>query len=146
MSDSGNEEPALVRPFLSGLIAASSAPERAVDPHGPEPAAVRSYAMTNGRSHAAIHLEFEAMLQVTTAANDPALNLNFERAAIVRLCRHEILSVAELSARLRLPIGVIRVVASDLVVDNLLEAFLPSLGVAEDVDLISRLIEGVRAL
>ncbi len=86
------------------------------------------------------------MLQITPAANERSLMLSFERASIVGLCRFDIISVAELSARLRLPIGVVRVVASDLVVEGLLEAFLPSLTVAEDVDLITRLIEGVRAL
>jgi Protein of unknown function (DUF742) len=142
----GYEEASLVRPFLSRLSPAIEQPPPPAEGVAPEPAAVRSYAMTNGRSRGTIHLEFEAMLQVTPAANEAHIALSFERAAIVQLCRSEILSVAELSARLRVPIGVIRVVASDLIVEGLLEAFLPSLGVAEDVDLISRLIEGVRAL
>jgi hypothetical protein len=142
-------EPALVRPFLTRSMLSgepSARPAVADQPGFAEPAAVRSYAMTSGRSRASIHLEYEAMLQVTPAAIGSAPSLNFERAAIVALCRSEILSVAELSARLRLPIGVIRVVAADLIVDGFLEAFMPSLGVADDVDLISRLIEGVRAL
>ncbi len=139
---------ALVRPFLSRMMPAPSvssmydgAPETQ-----PEAAGVRSYAITSGRSRGSVHLEFEAMLQVTPAGMSATRGLAFERAAIVSLCRSEILSVAELSARLRVPIGVIRVVASDLIVEGLLEAFLPSLGVAEDIDLITRLIEGVRAL
>ena len=139
---------ALVRPFLSRMMPVSMAtsmhdgsPEAV-----PEAAGVRSYAITSGRARGTVHLEFEAMLQVTPAGMSATRGLAFERAAIVALCRSEILSVAELSARLHVPIGVIRVVASDLIVEGFLEAFLPSLGVAEDIDLITRLIEGVRAL
>jgi len=138
-----DEEPALVRPFLSHLLPALH-DDSAVEPD--EAAAVRSYAMTNGRSTASVHLEFESMLQVTAAGLEAAPRLTFERASVVKLCTMDILSVAELSARLHIPIGVVRVVAGDLIIDGHLEAFLPSLAVAEDVDLITRLIEGVRAL
>lgn len=141
-----DSQAALVRPFLTRSMPTVQASPTASDAAGAEAAAVRSYAMTSGRARGAVHLEFESMLQVTPRGNDASASLSFERAAIVRLCQGEILSVAELSARLRIPIGVVRVVASDLIVDGFLEAFLPSLGVAEDIDLISRLIEGVRAL
>jgi len=62
------------------------------------------------------------------------------------LCHTDPLSVAELSARLHVPIGVVRVVAADLVSEGLLEAFQPSANVADDVLLITRLIAGVRSL
>lgn len=141
-------EPTLVRPYLAGLGSAPiNRPEvdaAAADVF--EAAAVRSYAMTQGRAGAAIHLEFEAMLRLTDLGTRAQTGLTFERADIARLCHLEILSVAELSARLALPIGVIRVLAADLIVEGLLEAFMPDLAVAEDIDLIARLIEGVRAL
>jgi len=142
--DEQETEAALVRPFL---LRAMPPAERAptIEEPSADAAIVRSYAITSGRAQGTIHLEIESMLKVTSDGAH-AGSLTFERAAVVHLCRTEILSVAELSARLKLPLGVIRVVASDLIVDGLLEAFLPSLGVAEDVDLISRLIEGVRAL
>jgi hypothetical protein len=144
-ADEPEIEAALVRPFLSRPQRPT--PSVASTHAGViEPAAVRSYAMTSGRATGSIHLEFEAMLQVTRLGIEGAHSLSFERAAIAHLCRVDILSVAELSARLNLPIGVIRVVASDLIVEGILEAFLPSLAVAEDIDLITRLIEGVRAL
>jgi Protein of unknown function (DUF742) len=137
-------EAALVRPFLSRSEGDTPRAEESSDET--EAAMVRSYAMTSGRARGTIELEIEAMLQVTPGGLVEAGSLKFERAAIVHLCRSEILSVAELSARLKLPIGVIRVVASDLIEEGVLEAFLPSFTVAEDVDLITRLIEGVRAL
>ena len=136
-------EAALVRPFLSHLTPPTSA---STDEPIEDASIVRSYAMTSGRAEGSIHLEYESMLQVTPGGIAQLSLLTFERASIAQLCRTEILSVAELSARLHLPIGVIRVVASDMIVEGVLEAFLPSLGIAEDVDLITRLIEGVRAL
>jgi hypothetical protein len=137
-------EAALVRPFLSRLMPPAPAPTS--EAPAQEAAIVRSYAITSGRAEGSIHLEYESMLQVTAGGISQMSLLAFERAAIAQLCRAEILSVAELSARLKLPIGVIRVVASDMIVEGILEAFLSSFGVAEDVDLITRLIEGVRAL
>lgn len=143
-------EAALVRPFLSRLSPqyAQRPPEGVPVGTGPEPeaAGVRSYAITSGRAQGSVPLEIESMLQLTPEGAMVLHRLQFERASLAALCQAEILSVAELSARLRLPLGVIRVVASDLIVDGLLEAYLPSFGIADDVDLISRLIEGVRAL
>ena len=111
-----------------------------------EAALVRSYIMSSGRATGSVPLDIESMLQLTWKGGRELARLQFERASIASLCKDEILSVAELSARLHLPIGVIRVIASDLIVDGFLEAYLPSFGMADDVDLISRLIEGVRAL
>ncbi|HAP74462.1 MAG TPA: hypothetical protein DCR14_00070 [Acidimicrobiaceae bacterium] len=107
---------------------------------------VRAYTMTGGRAHASIHLEFESMLQATAAGREALTAMKFERAEIINLARSEPLSVAELSARLHVPIGVVRVVAADLVSEGMLEAFQPSANVSDDVLLITRLIAGVRAL
>ena len=141
----GAHEPSLVRPFLSRLIPAT-ATDRLADSAVPEAAGVRSYAITGGRSAASVPLEFETMLQTTARGAAALASLSFERASITQMCAAEILSVAELSARLRLPIGVVRVVAGDLIAESLLEAFMSNLSVADDVSLIMRLIEGVRAL
>ena len=111
-----------------------------------EAAGVRSYAITRGRAQGTVHLEIESMLRLTERGVLLGERLQFEPARVAELCRTEILSVAEVSARLRLPLGVIRVLASDLIVEGLLEAYMTSVNVADDIDLISRLIEGVRAL
>jgi hypothetical protein len=134
----------LVRPFLDRARPLGPTPD--ADPNGQMGAGVRAYAMTGGRSRATIHLEFETMLQATAGGRAALTALKFERADILRLCRAETLSVAELSARLGVPIGVVRVVAADLLSEGLLEAFHPSANVADDVLLITRLIAGVRAL
>ncbi|HRE02472.1 MAG TPA: 4-alpha-glucanotransferase, partial [Ilumatobacteraceae bacterium] len=86
-----------------------------------------------------VRYPFESMLQTTARGVTMLPALNFERLAITEMCAAEILSVAELSARLGLPIGVVRVVAGDLLADGLLEAFMSNLSVADDVSLIMRL-------
>ena len=86
------------------------------------------------------------MLQATADGREALTAVRFERADIIRQCQSEPQSVAELSARLHVPIGVVRVVASDLLAEGYLKAFHPSTNVADDVLLITRLIAGVRSL
>ena len=133
----------LVRPFIARER--PLAPVTSDHSHGTDNG-VRAYAITGGRSHASGHLEFETMLRATGTGSDAVHTLKFERAEIVRRCEAGALSVAELSAALRIPIGVVRVVAADLLGEGLLEAFQASEHVADDVLLITRLIAGVRAL
>jgi len=133
----------LVRPFLDRKRPLTPAP---ADEDHTGQHAVRAYAMTGGRSQAASVLEFETMLSATAGGREALTALKFERADILRLCREDALSVAELAAKLRVPIGVVRVVAADLVSEGMLESFQPSANVADDVLLITRLIAGVRSL
>ena len=63
----------------------------------------------------------ETMLQATADGREALTAVRFERAEIVRLCQSDPLSVAELSARMHVPIGVVRVVASDLLAEGFLE-------------------------
>ncbi len=146
MSGEEAEDPhaQLVRPFLD-----RKQPLKPLSPDSDVPgsgSAVRAYAMTGGRSHTSVHLEFETMLQATADGREALTATRFERADIVRQCQRDPQSVAELSARLHVPIGVVRVVCSDLIAEGYLEAFHPSTNVADDVLLITRLIAGVRAL
>jgi hypothetical protein len=113
------------------------------DAYTPE-ADVRAYAITRGRASSGVALDFETMVSATPMAN--GADLRFERAKVVHEVLDEPCSVAELSARLHLPLGVVRVLAGDLVQERLLDAHRTVGDVADDVDLIRRLIEGIRAL
>jgi hypothetical protein len=148
MTGKDDEVPVVaVRPFIGhGRSTAHTAPHTTDEFVDDDTAQVRAYAMTRGRSQAAVHLAFETMLQATPSGMDPARHERFERGSILQWCRVEALSVAELAARLRVPIGVVRVVAADLLLEGQLEAFQASEHVADDVLLITRLIAGVRAL
>jgi hypothetical protein len=114
----------------------------------PEPALVRPYALVRGRTRrgSAAPLPVEAVI-ITKLAVDAA-GLQLEPAAIVRLCRRAS-SVAEISARLSLPVGVVRVLVADLAADGYVEVNLPVDPRADgtvDRVLLERVLAGLEAL
>jgi len=87
--------------------------------HGDEEAyAVRPYAVTGGRvSAASVELPMEALVE---ALSDPQVlrGLTPEKKKILQLAAGQYQSVAELSAHIRLPLGVVRVLVTDLADQN----------------------------
>ncbi|HEV2929087.1 MAG TPA: DUF742 domain-containing protein, partial [Propionibacteriaceae bacterium] len=76
------------------------------DQPGPHRGRVRPYAMTGGRTRPTNDdLEIEALVS-TTAMVGRTPKLTVEQRAIAALC-HDLLSIAEVSAQLHLPLGVI---------------------------------------
>ncbi|MFJ8636475.1 DUF742 domain-containing protein [Streptomyces sp. NPDC093568] len=112
---------------------------------------VRPYAMTRGRtSSAAQHrLDLIAVVVAEPHADDPDADstLSPEHVDIVELCRDAPQSVAELSAELNLPIGVVRVLVGDLVDSEFVHVNRP-VPPAELVDesILRDVINGLRAL
>ncbi len=103
---------------------------------------VRPFLVTPGRTHASVEgLRFETLVQATSLSG---AELRFEPARVWELC-HDALALAEISAQLGMPIGTVKVVASDLIESGHL-AVHDTVDAQHDVALISRLIEGVRRL
>lgn len=103
---------------------------------------VRPYVITGGRTRATTS-DLAVETVVTTAARTDASGLGFERGKIAQLCL-EPLSIAEISSHLDVPLGVSRVLVTDMVSEGLLDSHARSDGY--DVELIEALIEGIRAL
>ena len=79
---------------------------------------VRPYALTRGRTRSRrTDLPLEALVRGVQGAKDPASTT--ERRRILELSTASILSVAELSAHLSLPLGVVRVLIGDLAEEGL---------------------------
>ncbi len=79
---------------------------------------VRPYALTRGRTRSGrAHLPLEALVRRVPEYTDPAGTS--ERRRILELTTASILSIAELSAHLSLPLGVIRVLIGDLADEGL---------------------------
>ncbi len=79
---------------------------------------VRPYALTKGRTHTGRSaLPLEALVRGVASGRDAATTP--ERRRILELSVASILSVAELSAHLSLPLGVVRVLVADLADDGL---------------------------
>jgi len=80
--------------------------------------AVRPYAVTGGRvSAASADLPMEALVE-TSANPDVLRGLTPEKKKILQLAAGQYQSVAELSAHTRLPLGVVRVLVTDLAEGN----------------------------
>jgi Protein of unknown function (DUF742) len=67
-----------------------------------------------------------------------------EPHSIALLCR-EPLSVAEIAAHMKLPLGVVRVLVADMADQGMVEVHRPSqLGTVPDVSLLERVLDGLR--
>lgn len=99
--------------------------------------------MTGGRTRPVDEtLAIEAMVRSVVDVGES--QLRFEAADIVALCVRPA-SIAEIAARLHIPLGVARVLVADLHASGHVDVREPH-SVAEDVTVIERLIERVRAL
>ncbi|GAA2682204.1 MULTISPECIES: DUF742 domain-containing protein [Actinosynnema] len=74
---------------------------------------VRPYTMTGGRTRSTTSLAIETIVSTNERVGRDALTSTAEHRVISDLCRTPH-SVAEVSARLRLPLGVVRVLLSDM--------------------------------
>jgi hypothetical protein len=116
--------------------------------HASPPAAriVRPYALTAGRTRAAVDLPLEATLRLDTSATRRAWGEDVQRK-IIGVC--DLRSVAEVSALVQRPIGVVRVLLGDLVEQGYVhvQATLTEDSTDDErFDLIERTLRGLRAL
>lgn len=119
-----------------------------LSPPGPEPLPparlVRSYTLTAGRTRATVELPLEARLRRLEASD---IEGDAPRERVLRVCDNR--SVAEVSAQVRLPLGVVRVLLGDLVEDGTVQvqATLTERSSREERrTLIERTLRGLRAL
>jgi Protein of unknown function (DUF742) len=139
----GNE--GLVRPFLnqSSFSRPTEAPVSPADVP-----VVRAFMMTNGRTASSGEsLPFESMVSLSPAGLHRKPELLFEQAKIAALTDDDqTMSIAEVSAKLRIPLGTAQVLCGDMVNEGLLEVHKAAVNAGTDVSLLTRLINGVRAL
>ena len=113
-----------------------------------EASLVRPYTLTAGRTHTDVSLPLEAPVQTLRPAPPNQWPVSDPRGQIVELCQAGP-SVAEISARLDLPLGVARVLVGDLVISGYLRVR-PTLTERSTRDerreLIGRTLRGLRAL
>jgi hypothetical protein len=107
---------------------------------------VRPYAMTGGRTRPTHDdLELEALVS-TTSAGERTPTLTVEQRAIAALC-HDLLSIAEVSARLHLPLGVIRILVDDMADEHLVIVYRPThAGDRPDLALLERVLYSLHTI
>jgi hypothetical protein len=108
---------------------------------------VPAYALTRGRTRSpGPELPLETLATATDSGLLRHSSLLAERRAIVELCTRP-MSLAELAAHLRLPVGVVRVLVSDLASAGYLAVHMPHHGAQgrPDAAILERLLAGLRA-
>jgi len=107
---------------------------------------VRPYTVTQGRTEPRYQLEIEAMVATAHYEVPDLSQLSPECQAILRFCRSW-QSVAEISAVLRMPLGVARILIADLAVEGLVRIQQPNHAQGgPDVKLLERVLSGLRRL
>ena len=152
--ESGRRAPAPgIRPFLKGPAGPQQngqpqqyrppAARAERQPSGEHTTALRPFVITAGRVSGA-DPDIQVETQVTVHPGAAPARLPPEQRAIVTLCV-EPMSVAEISARLRLHLGVTRILVGDLRAAGLLDVHVLA-RTFPDPDTIMRVIRGLRAL
>lgn len=104
---------------------------------------VRPYAMTGGRTGAAADLQVETLVQATPKADLLLAGYRWEAVDLINLVRSP-MALMEIAARLGVPLGVAKVLVTDLVADGALQ--LQVRAEKNYASLLERVLDGVRNL
>jgi hypothetical protein len=108
----------------------------------------RPYAWTEGRTRPAIQLAIEALVQTTDEGRTVPYNRTSPLSVVTQLCLHA-RSVAEVAAYLSVPLGVARVLVSDLLGAGMVtvcDTLADHASWDERHDLLERVLGGLRTL
>jgi hypothetical protein len=125
-----------------------------VDRDEPTGALVRPYAVTRGRTRPRLDIALEALVETTvrgrTAAGGGVGGQGREHQYIAALCDGRVQSLAEIAARMQLPLGVARVLIADMATDGLVAVHEPTILDDSDdavgTELLERVLSGLRRL
>ncbi|MGH9212826.1 MAG: DUF742 domain-containing protein [Acidimicrobiales bacterium] len=119
-----------------------------MSPSDDDPRVVPVYAITRGRTRSiGRDLPWESMVTATKEGLVAVARLQFELARIIQFCQRP-MSVAEVAAELSVPLGVARVLVSDLSAEGLLAVHVPQLRVNGQprIEILERLVAGLKAM
>ena len=137
----GLPPPARLRPFL----------DADVDPHAvsdgtTDRRAVRPFVMTSGRVQGNVpEISIETQVTARGWSAGGLSRLTPEQEGILALCAEPV-SVAEISARLHLHLGVAKILVGDLHVAGYVDVHLMDMTSPHDPDTILRVMRGLRAI
>lgn len=106
---------------------------------------VRSYALTGGRTRGRRELLIETMISVPEPDPDQAARLLPESRAIYEHAYRPV-SLAELSVLLDIPLGVIRVLVSDMASNGTVFVHPTGHSYRHDTDVLERVLDGLNRL
>jgi hypothetical protein len=115
----------------------------------PGPSLVRPYSRTGGRTKPGRDLALEALVSTTVSGRDAWHSplLTPEHTSVIELCSGTV-SVAEIAARLAVPLGVARVIIADMVDLGLVEVMKTSASAGDERDpaFLRRVLSGLQRL
>jgi Protein of unknown function (DUF742) len=121
----------------------------------PTGALVRPYAVTRGRTRPKLEIALEALVETTVRGRSTGTSRiaqgGSEHQYIAAMCDGgRVQSLAEIAARMQLPLGVARVIVADMASDGLVAVYEPtSLDDETDAvgtELLERVLSGLRRL
>ncbi|MFE9453719.1 DUF742 domain-containing protein [Streptomyces sp. NPDC006739] len=104
----------------------------------------RLYTITQGRSRTGPDDPFD-LVTLVVAESRPATGMQSEHAAILRIAEFPV-SVAEIAAELRLPVGITKVLLCDLLAAGRVSARHPHRPAITDPDILEQVLVGLRNL
>ncbi len=117
----------------------------------PTGALVRPYAVTRGRTRPRVEIAIEALVETTArgrSSKDGYLQGREEQYIVTR-CDGRLQSLAEISAKMSLPLGVARVLVADMAADGMVAVYEPTALDGNDAmgtELLERVLSGLRKL
>jgi hypothetical protein len=121
-----------------------------VERNDPPTGLVRPYAVTRGRTRPKLEIALESLVETTIRGRaGGAINGGHgrEHEHIAALCDGQLQSLAEIAARMQLPLGVARVLIADMAAEGLLAIYAPALlddNDAVGTELLERVLSGLR--
>ena len=121
----------------------------------PTGALVRPYAVTRGRTRPRLDIAIEALVETTVRGRSTDGRVGGahgrEHQYIASLCDGRLQSLAEIAARMQLPLGVARVIIADMAADGLVAVYEPTSFDGDSTDsvgteLLERVLSGLRRL
>ena len=119
----------------------------------PMGALVRPYAVTRGRTRPKLEIALEALVETTVRGRSTGVSRDSggEHQYIAAMCDGgRVQSLAEIAARMQLPLGVARVIVADMASDGLVAVYEPT-SLEDETDavgteLLERVLSGLRRL
>ena len=120
----------------------------------PTGALVRPYAVTRGRTRPKVEIALEALVETTVRGRSGMIRSGHggsEHQYIAAMCDGgRVQSLAEIAARMQLPLGVARVIVADMASDGLVAVYEPT-SLEDETDavgteLLERVLSGLRRL
>ena len=119
----------------------------------PTGALVRPYAVTRGRTRPKLEIALEALVETTVRGRSTGVGRGggSEHQYIAAMCDGgRVQSLAEIAARMQLPLGVARVIVADMASDGLVAVYEPT-SLEDETDavgteLLERVLSGLRRL